>query len=128
MATAHDVITRALRFAGVLASGETAASDDAADALTALNQMLAGWEMEGIRMGLPALALTDTLAIPDAHIEGVVMGLAMVLCQEYGRQPGPVLLTRATRTRQALQAAYFQMPASRGDLGYQQYTWWGRTV
>jgi hypothetical protein len=121
--TAHDVITRALRFAGVLASGETPAADDAADALTSLNLMLAGWEAEGIRMGLAPLALTDTLHIPDAHLDGVVMQLAMILCQEYGRQPGPVLLTRANQTRRALQAAYFDMSPSRPDSGYTQNRW-----
>jgi hypothetical protein len=121
VATAHDVITRALRTIGALAAGETADADDAQDALLVLNQMLAGWEIEGIRMGLPTLALTDQITVPAQHIEGIVMALAVTLAQEYGRQISPGLMTRATRTRQALQMAYASIPDQRADLGYQQY-------
>jgi hypothetical protein len=121
MATAHDVITRALRTIGALAGGEMPTSDDAADALRTLNDMLAGWEMEGIRMLLPDLALTDTIQVPRPQIEGIVLGLAMALAQEYGRTVNPVLAMRARRTYRALQTAYFDMPESRGDFGYQQY-------
>lgn len=43
MATANSVIKRALRLIGVLASGETMSSEDAADGLEALNAMLDSW-------------------------------------------------------------------------------------
>jgi len=46
MATAGDQINRALRLLGVLAEGETPSSEMAADALTALNQMLDSWSTE----------------------------------------------------------------------------------
>ena len=44
MASASDIIARALRINNVLASGETATSDEQADGLTALNAMLSGWQ------------------------------------------------------------------------------------
>lgn len=46
MSTAADIIRRAMKKLGVLASGETPSSDEQADALTDLNAMLAGWANE----------------------------------------------------------------------------------
>ena len=46
MATAQTIINRALRLIGKLAAGETAESEDTADALTALNAMLDAWRLE----------------------------------------------------------------------------------
>lgn len=46
MSTALDQITGALRLLGVLAEGESASSETAQDALTALNQMLDSWSIE----------------------------------------------------------------------------------
>lgn len=44
MATAGDLIKRALRIATVLASGETPTADEQNDSLVALNAMLSGWQ------------------------------------------------------------------------------------
>lgn len=46
MATANDIINRALRIAGVLGQGEASTSAEASDALTALNDMLASWQIK----------------------------------------------------------------------------------
>lgn len=46
MATALTLVTGALRLIGQLAEGETPSSETAADALTALNQMLDSWSTE----------------------------------------------------------------------------------
>lgn len=48
MSTAQQIINRALRVLGVLATGETASSDDSADALTALNQMIQSLSLQGL--------------------------------------------------------------------------------
>jgi len=44
--TVRDLVTRALRVAGVTGSGETPSADDAADALLSMNQMLDAWQAE----------------------------------------------------------------------------------
>jgi len=44
--TVRDLITRALRVAGVVGAGETPGADDADDALLSLNMMLDAWQAE----------------------------------------------------------------------------------
>jgi len=44
--TAQELITRTLKTIGVLASGETATSDDMSDSLTVLNNMVDSWATE----------------------------------------------------------------------------------
>lgn len=46
MATALNMITRAMRLAGVLTKGETLDSDEQQDGLTALNAMLDAWQID----------------------------------------------------------------------------------
>lgn len=46
MATALDMITRAMRLAGVIGKGESPSDDEAADGLEALNSMLDSWQTE----------------------------------------------------------------------------------
>ena len=46
--TARELIASSLRLIGVLASGETASSNEANDALTSLNQMLSSWSNENL--------------------------------------------------------------------------------
>ena len=46
MATAGDLIKRALRIATVLASGETPTADEQSDGLESLNGMLSGWQTD----------------------------------------------------------------------------------
>jgi len=46
--TAREMIASSLRLLGVLASSETATSDEANDALTSLNQMLSSWSNENL--------------------------------------------------------------------------------
>lgn len=46
MATASDLVNGAMKEAGVLAAGETAGSDDSADVLQALNNLMESWQLE----------------------------------------------------------------------------------
>jgi len=48
MTTALDIIERAMKKAGVLTKSEVADSDEAADALVSLNNLLSSWSNESI--------------------------------------------------------------------------------
>ena len=48
MATASDVITLALKDAGIIAEGETASADISADAFTTLKNMLSMWQLSNL--------------------------------------------------------------------------------
>jgi len=65
MATARTIITAAMRKLGVLASGETPRADEAADALLALNAMLASWS-------------TSSLLVPRINQEVVTAGASPI--------------------------------------------------
>lgn len=48
MATAHDMIVRAMKLALVLGEGETPSAEQAVDALATLNDMLQGWNLNSL--------------------------------------------------------------------------------
>ncbi|NBR25539.1 MAG: hypothetical protein EBU08_17530, partial [Micrococcales bacterium] len=48
MATVQELIDGAMRLAGVVADGETITAKEAQDALSAMNQMIEAWALEGI--------------------------------------------------------------------------------
>lgn len=48
MSTARDIIEGGMRLIGVLATGETASAEEAADGLSSLNDMLDSWSIEGL--------------------------------------------------------------------------------
>lgn len=50
MTAVIDILNLALKDVGVVGSGQTAAPEDAADALATLNQMLAQWQVDGLKV------------------------------------------------------------------------------
>jgi hypothetical protein len=48
MSTGRDIVTASMRVLGVLASGESAASGEATDGLSALNRLMDSWSTEGL--------------------------------------------------------------------------------
>ncbi len=83
MATAQDIVTRALRKAGVVGHGENAASEDASAALEDLNMMLAAWKLSGVDITHTALSLADTFPLADDYEEGSVYMLASRILPDF---------------------------------------------
>lgn len=83
MATALDVVTRALRKATVLPVDEVAPADMAAHALDALNDMIFAWKLAGVDTSHVALALSDTFPLGDEYLEGTTFLLASRLAPDY---------------------------------------------
>lgn len=106
MATARDIITRALRRAHVIANGETPAGDVLSGALSTLNEMLEAWQDEGIPTGIRGLELATELAIDAGAHRAILDNLAVELADNEGLPVSNVLATRAERGRSSLQARY----------------------
>lgn len=105
MATSRQIITAALREIGVLASGETMAAADAADAIETLNRMLASWEQRGVLIGAKfPLALDDTVPIAAREEYVAVLKLAEMLAPSYGATVPPAVAQIAERGFRGMQA------------------------
>lgn len=96
MATASDIITRALKLVRAVPAGETPSDEEMTDALDALNDMLHSWALKGIDVGHTTLGLTDTVTLPDAYLKAVRYNLAVELAPEYGVPLAPEIVHQAT--------------------------------
>lgn len=108
MATARDIVTRALRKRRILAVGQSPEASELADGLSDLNDMLSAWRIDGIDIGHVTLAASDTLDVPDDHILTIVLSLAERM-SDYGGQMDPADIVTAEQGRRALQAQYFHI-------------------
>lgn len=111
MATCLSIVTTALRRIGILAEGEQPNAEQTADALEALQDMLADWEGKGVALGGlvgDALASGDVLPLPATQIRAVKLNLAVELAPEYGAAAvlSPLLVEQADTAFRGLQAQY----------------------
>ena len=112
MATANQISTRALRRSGCFDVLETPSAIDIATATEALTAMISAWEAEGLS--------GDVLPLDARFEQAVVAMLAVRICEEYGKQPGAVLVRDADNGWMSLHAAYFAVPASRFERSLTQ--------
>jgi len=90
MSTNLDIIEDALELLGVIADGESASAEDGAFALRKLNQMLSGWEVDGVALGyFQQSSTTDPCPIPDWAEKGVYGRLAMDMAAHFQRTLTP---------------------------------------
>lgn len=82
MATAQDLITRALRKGHVVANGETPATEVLAAALDTFNDLLESWRDAGIDLGLGTLTLATTVAVDAGSTRAIVYNLAVELAND----------------------------------------------
>lgn len=109
MATANDLISRAMRLIGVVDANLALEANQAQDALAALNAMLAEWHEADI--GLPDYSfdsLTDTLATDAADSEAIAYQLGLRIAPEYGIEPSPRMERSAEEAMNRLRLRYFQ--------------------
>lgn len=109
MATASDIIRRALKIAGVLDPQQAMDATDAQDALDTLNAMLAEWHEAGI--GLPDYSLgslSDPLATDAADREAIAYELALRVAPEYGVSLPPEAAAVGQMAISRLRLRYFQ--------------------
>jgi hypothetical protein len=109
MATAIQIINRAMRLCRILDANEAAEAQDASDSLETLNALLA--EMYEANIGLPDYSfanLTDTLATDNADREAIAFQLAIRIAPEYGVQLGGDVMALAEQTMGRMRLRYLQ--------------------
>lgn len=121
---AQEVIYRALRIAGVIASGETPQASDVSDALDTLNALLAEWHEA--QVGIPDYSLGSefvTMTTDVADRDAMAYQLAFRMAPEYGFEPTPSQMQAASEAWGRLALRYFQpgrvdpaLPSTRTDF------------
>lgn len=123
---AQDVINRAFRALGIIASGEAAEASQSEDALQTLNDLFAEWRGSGTSIPDYSVAgLTTELSIDAADKEAVALKLADRIGGEYGATLSPRDLENMRLSFVALQLRYWVdpdrntgMPMATGDYGF----------
>lgn len=110
MATATEISTRALRRLGVIDALESPSAADVAHATDALTAMIAAWEADGLS--------GDVLPLDSRFEQGITALLAVRLAEDYGKTPGPVLVSDAKRGETQIMAAYMAVPLASVELTY----------
>ena len=113
MATALDVVTWACGKRLREADFAPTASETELG-LRELNNMLAGWSIEGIDLAHVTLISTDDVDVPDDHLQAVVLSLAERLT-DFGGSLDPSDIQRAEQGRMALRAYHFTISELGGE-------------
>lgn len=97
MATTVEKVTRqALQRILVQASEAEMQASEYQDAIDALNNMMAAWEANGIRLGYtPVNSLSDTVTVAPGAIRGIIANLAVEVAPDYDGTVTPALATQA---------------------------------
>jgi hypothetical protein len=86
--TALEMITDALRLVNVLDEIKAPSAEQGVNGLRSMNQLLADWERDGIRLGWHVVAsVNDTLPLEAEDERGVKYALACEFAGEYGIEP-----------------------------------------
>ena len=112
---ARDLITRAMRKINVVARGEVATAEEAEDGLITLNELLHSWETDGIHIGHTDLTLDSEVELPDSHIRGLRLLLAVELAPEFEKVVDSITLLQADRAKRQLIAEYMVVPDTTFD-------------
>lgn len=115
--TALQVITDAFHKMGLVSEDESITAEQSSRALTTLNDMMQGWEAEGIQYQHADLSLTTTVNVPDHLVWSTQWLLVDALAGEYGKELSASQQLQVIRARQNLQAYYYEVPAAQLDEG-----------
>lgn len=87
MTLTSDIVTRAARKIGVVASDEAMTADEIANGVIALNMMMHAWKLRGVDVEHVDLAATDTFSLDPEFEEGTVYLLASRMSPDYEIPP-----------------------------------------
>lgn len=87
MASNLEVITDALRIINVINNIQAPKAEQSSQGLTALNDMLADWQEDGIELGYyPQTSLAAAIPVQDQYLRGIKYNLAEELSIHYGTE------------------------------------------
>ena len=115
--TARNVIEDAFHRMALISEDEGITAEQSDRALTILNDMMNGWEAEGIQYTHTDLALDDTVNVPDYLVRSTTWMLVDDLSDEYGKVLSERQQIQVGRARTNLQGYYFQIPQAQTDEG-----------
>ena len=113
-----ELITGALRRAGIIGEAESPSAEEGADAVTRLNDMMAAMAEDGIDLGWnPKATTAETVVLPLGHVGTLKAMLAVMLADEYGTEVSPSTAAEASDGYKRLlrQALQMQMTTRRSD-------------
>lgn len=94
--TAAQVLKAALQRILVQGSEASLEADEYADAMLALNAMMASWEADGIHLGYTDVdGLADTITVPDGAVRGIIANLAIEVAPDYNGKVTAALAAQA---------------------------------
>ena len=114
--TVLDIVTGALQLLGVRVAESGVTSAEGVDGLTALNDMMNEWNVDGIDVGYESLDDTaDEIFVDLGSIGAMKANLAVYIAPEYDKTVSPALAERARRSRRSLRASITLNPAQFPD-------------
>lgn len=117
--TARETITEAFHRIALISEDEAPTAEQIARGLSVLNDMMNGFEAEGIQYIHADLTLDTTVNVPDHLVRSVMWMLADDLADEYGKELSRRQQIQVGRARNNLQAFYFKVPPAQTDEGIQ---------
>lgn len=115
--TALQLITQAFRRLGLCSEDEAPTAEQGSQALEMMNDMMNGWEAEGIQYNHTDLGLQDTVNVPDALVTSTMWRLAEHVAMQYGKALSDTQAMKALDAKNALQAFYTPAPKAQTDPG-----------
>lgn len=114
---AREVITDAFHKIGLISEDEAITAEQTTRGLIVLNDMMNGWEADGIQYQHTDLALGTVVNVPDQLVWSTQWMMAEALAEEYGKALTDRQAVYIDRARSALQAYYYRVKPAQMDEG-----------
>lgn len=115
--TARNVLEGAFHRMGFISEDEGLTAEQTDRGLTLMNDMMNGFEAEGIQYTHTDLAIDDVVNVPDFLVRSTEWMLADELADEYGKTLTAREQVQVDRARTNLQGYYFKIPQAQTDEG-----------
>ena len=104
--TVTEIVSGALKLLEVKTAESAVTAEEVQDGLSALNDMMNEWNVDGINIGYETLDdADDELFVILGSIGAIKANLAVYIAPEYGRVVTDSLALRAKRSKRSLRAA-----------------------